>query len=86
MKMLTLAASAVLMTLTLASTAQAAIKCDGDFQNVAGSEISTPYCRDNNLAAVARSYGVGVSNSEVRNNPGTKSEVRRLIRPDIRVE
>lgn len=86
MRTVILATSAILMTLSLATTTQAAIKCDGDFQNVAGNEVSTPYCRDNNLAAVARSYGIAVSDSDVRNHPGIRSEVRRLIRTDIRVQ
>ncbi len=85
MKSLALLSSAVLMTLSLATTAHAALKCDGDYQVVDGKEISTPYCRDNYLAHVARQYGVHVTDGEIRDNPARRSEVRRMIGYDIRV-
>lgn len=86
MRPLTVLTSAALMSLSLATAAQAGIKCNEDYQVVAGSEISTPYCRDNFLAQVARSYGIRVTNAEVRNNPGRKGEVCRMIGHDIRAQ
>src|SRR5262245_43804768 len=44
------------MTYPLADT-QARIICDGNFQVVNGQPIATPYCRELNLARVARGYG-----------------------------
>lgn len=62
-----------------------AITCHGDFQVVSGQEISTPFCRDNELARVARGYGFHVSDAEMRNNPAEKEEACRFLRNDIRV-
>lgn len=69
-----------------AGSANAAIQCDEDYQIVEGRPISTPYCRDNNLAAVARTYGYRVSDAAVRNNPSRKEEICRFIGNDIRVQ
>lgn len=67
-------------------TASAAgIVCKESYQVVRGQEIATPYCADNYLAQVARSYGMRVSNAEIRNNPNRKREVCRFIGHDIRV-
>lgn len=66
--------------------AEAAIRCNGRYQIVGGQELSTPYCGDNYLAAVAREYGTRVSDAEIRNNPNKKLEVCRLVGRDIRVQ
>jgi hypothetical protein len=39
------------------SAAQARIVCNEGYQRVNGKDISTPYCNDNYVAEVARSYG-----------------------------
>lgn len=80
------ALSALVVLAGIANPANAAIRCNEDFQVVQGNEISTPYCRDNFLAQVARGYGIRVSNVEIRNNPGRKGEVCRQIGHDIRVQ
>lgn len=72
--------------LTAAVGSAKAIECDEDYQIVQGRPISTPYCRDNNLAAVARSYGYKISDSAMRNDPARKEEVCRFIGSDIRVQ
>ena len=61
------------------------ITCHGDYQVVNGQEISTPFCRDNALASVARQAGFHISNSAIRNNPAKKEEVCRYLGSDIRV-
>lgn len=66
--------------------AEAAIRCNGRYQIVSGQELATPYCGDNYLAAVAREYGWKVTDSEIRNNPGTKLDVCRIIGRDNRVQ
>ncbi len=68
--------------------AQAATKCKGAYQynSAAGGMISTPYCRDNYLAAVAREAGMKISNEEVRENPNRKAEACRFVGSDIRVQ
>lgn len=65
--------------------AEAAIKCKGRYQIVRGQELSTPYCNDNYLAAVAREYGSRYSAATVRNNPNVKREVCRFVGHDVRV-
>ncbi len=71
----------------IAFTAPAlAIQCDGDFQIVQGQPISTPYCRDQYVAVVAREYGIKTSPAVIRNNPKQKEEVCRIVGRDIRVQ
>ena len=78
------AAPTLVICLVAAATSAQAIRCNGNFQVVNGQEISTPYCRDNALAAVARAYGFNVSDATVRNNPARKQEICRWIGSDIR--
>jgi hypothetical protein len=66
--------------------ANAAIVCDGNFQIVNGISVGTPYCREMNLAHVARSYGWKVSDDTIRYNEGKKEEVCRAIGYDRRVQ
>lgn len=66
--------------------AQAGIVCHGSYQVVAGSEISTPYCRDRRLAEVARASGFKVSDSEIRNDVWKKRQICRYIGSNIEVQ
>ena len=78
----------VAITILLASTlsANAAIKCNGQFQVVRGNgEISTPWCEDNYLATIARAYGWKVSNRAIRQNPNLKARVCRSVGHDSRL-
>jgi hypothetical protein len=76
----------VFTILTVAGSSPAfAITCHGNYQVVNGDEISTPFCRDNALADIARKYGYKVSDSEMRNNPSRKEEICRALRDDIRI-
>jgi hypothetical protein len=43
-----------LLTLGMATQASAHVRCDGDFQYVHGSWISTPYCRELVAEHIAR--------------------------------
>ena len=65
--------------------AQARIECDGNFQIVQGQPISTPYCRDQNLARVAQSYGMRTSFQEIRRSDSVKGQICRAIGHDNRV-
>ena len=69
---------------SLAPQAQA-IECRGRYQIISGNPLSTPYCEDNYLAQVARSYGSRVSARQIRNNPNKKAEVCRFMGFDNRV-
>ncbi len=74
--------AAVLWSVSPAS----AIRCNGPFQPVRGEgEIVTPYCEDNYLAAIARSYGWKVSNRAVRDNPELRARICRHIGHDARL-
>jgi hypothetical protein len=73
--------------LLYATPAEARIVCHGSFQVMrGGAEIATPYCENENLAAVARKYGSRVTGAEMRNSPGAKQRVCRFIGHDIRVK
>ncbi len=73
-------------TALMATTpAAAAIKCSGGYQLVQGSLLATPYCQDQQVADVARAYGIRVSGHEICNNPNTKRHVCRTIGRDNRV-
>jgi hypothetical protein len=65
--------------------AEARIVCDGNFQIVRGQPVSTPYCREQNLARVARTFGWRVSADEIRYSESTKAQVCRAIGFDNRV-
>ena len=82
-----IAAGVALAALQAATShvALAKIHCDGPYQIVDGSPVATPYCEDNYLAYVARSYGIGVSGREVRRNYNTKKHVCQTIGHDTRV-
>ena len=66
--------------------AQARILCDGNYQIVNGLPVGTPYCREQNLARVARSYGMRVSVEAVRFSESARSQVCRAIGNDNRVQ
>jgi hypothetical protein len=66
--------------------AQARIVCEGNYQIVNGLPVSTPYCREMTLAAVARSYGWRVSDQAIRYSESTKAQVCRAIGYDNRVQ
>jgi hypothetical protein len=66
--------------------AQARIVCDGNYQNVNGLAVATPYCREANLAQVARTYGWRISLYEVRNSESKKAQLCRAIGYDNRVQ
>ncbi len=71
--------------LLAAAAAEARILCDGNYQVINGQPHATPYCQDENLAQVARSYGMRVSGSAMRNSPSEKQRVCQFIGSDIRV-
>jgi hypothetical protein len=66
--------------------AQARILCDGNFQIVNGNPVSTPYCREANLAQVARTYGWRISLQDIRESESKKAQLCRAIGYDNRVQ
>lgn len=79
-----IAAAAILAALS-AAPAEARIACSKGFQAVNGSPIATPYCQDQYVAQVARTYGIKVSDEAIRNNPNLKRNVCQTIGRDNRI-
>ena len=52
--------------------AAAKIQCKGNFQVTTQGLIATPYCEEERIARIARSYGWNGTASQVHNNPNTK--------------
>jgi hypothetical protein len=74
------------LVLFAASPAEARIECRGNFQITKHGPISTPYCEEKQIARVARSYGIAVTDAEVRNNPNTKVWLCQIIGGDNRLK
>jgi hypothetical protein len=81
----TIALAVAALSAATAAPAAANLACNGPFQFVDGRQIATPFCEDNYLARVARSYGMRVSNQAIRWNASVKSEACRLVGHDNRV-
>lgn len=68
------------------SPAEARIECRGNFQITKHGPISTPYCEEENIARVARSYGFKVTGAEVRKDPLKKVRLCQIIGGDTRLK
>lgn len=79
-------AAAALFALTAVSPAAARIECRGNFQITKYGPIATPYCQEEEIARVARSYGYRVSGAEVRNNALKKVYLCQIIGNDVRLK
>ncbi len=80
----------IAMALTIASYSAdpvlAKIRCQGPNQIIKPYGAKpTPYCQDEYLARVARSRGMSVSGSAIRQNINLKVRVCRMVGHDIRV-
>ncbi|MET0638592.1 MAG: hypothetical protein ABWZ19_01100 [Hyphomicrobium sp.] len=80
------AGAATVLLLAMATGVGAKIACNKGSQRVAGSWISTPYCQDAYVAAVAREYGFKASANAIRNDPLFKQRICRFIGQDIRIK
>ncbi|MCF6198179.1 MAG: hypothetical protein L3J67_02065 [Hyphomicrobiaceae bacterium] len=81
-----LALGAFAVVFAAADPAEAKIRCQGPFQIIKGvGSHATPYCEDNYLARIARSYGWKIANRSVRNNPSLKARICRQIGHDSRL-
>ena len=65
--------AALLLTAMLTVPAEARIECRGNFQMTKYGPIATPYCEEEQIAFVARSYGQNVTGAQVRNEPADES-------------
>lgn len=65
--------------------ANAQIQCFGRYQISEGRLISTPFCEDEYLAYVARTYGARTSGFQMRNDLGERNTICRWIGWDTRL-
>lgn len=79
-------AAAMLLLIATAGPAAARIECRGNFQVSKYGLIATPYCEEEQIALVARSYGQKVTGSQVRNDPLTKVYLCQTLGSDIRLK
>ena len=79
-------AVAALLAVAAASPAEAKIECRGNFQMSKYGPIATPYCEEENIARVARSYGARVTGAEVRNNALKKVYLCQVYGYDTRLK
>ena len=78
--------AALLLATMLAAPATARIECRGNFQMTKYGPIATPFCEEEQIAFVARSYGQRVTAAEVQNNPLTKVYLCQTIGYDSRLK
>lgn len=79
--------AALIGLVVAASPALAAkIKCQGIFQVTKNGLISTPYCQEEEIARVARSYGWKVTANQVHNDPLKKVRICRALGNDNRLK
>jgi hypothetical protein len=79
-------AATLLMALAAPDPAAARIECRGNFQMTKYGLIATPYCEEEQIAFVARSYGQNVTGSQVHNNPLTKVYLCQTLGYDQRLK
>jgi len=79
-------AVATLLAVAVTSPAAARIGAGGNFQVTKYGMISTPYCEEEQIARVARSYGARVTGAEVRNNPLKKVYLCQVYGYDTRLK
>jgi hypothetical protein len=78
---------AVGLALAVGSPAAAKIECQGNFQvSEKYGLIATPYCEEENIARVARSYGIKVTGAEVRRDALKKVYLCQTIGDDTRLK
>lgn len=85
MKRLAAACCLALVAVTFPAEARRGPRCDGNFQFVRGSWVSTPYCRADQIARVAREVGVHTSAEALLAHPADVEEVCRFVGSDFRV-
>jgi hypothetical protein len=74
------------MSLSAPLALAAKAKCKGIFQITKNGLISTPYCQDQEIARVARSYGWRVTATQVRNDPLKKVYICQVLGNDTRLK
>ena len=75
-----------LLDIALLKQAHARIQCQGNFQITKYGPVATPYCEEEQIARVARSYGWKVTASEVHKNPLKKVYICQILGGDTRLK
>ena len=83
---LTTCALLVVLGVAAPGDAAARIQCNGNFQITKYGPIATPYCEEEQIAFVARSYGMNVTGSQVRRDPLKKVYLCQVIGSDVRLK
>ena len=78
--------AAILLAAMLAAPATARHRMPRQFPDDKYGPIATPYCEEEQIAFVARSYGQRVTAAEVHNNPLTKVYLCQTIGYDSRLK
>ena len=78
--------AAVALTAMLTEPSEARIQCRGNFQVTKYGLLATPYCEEEQIAFVARSYGQNVTGSQVRKNPLMKVYLCQTLGYDSRLK
>jgi hypothetical protein len=79
--------SAVVLSLApvISLDALAKIRCQGPYQIVdANTVLPTPYCEDEYLAVIGRSFGLKYSGAQIRADQSIKRRVCQVLRTDHR--
>ena len=78
--------AAVALITMLPEPSEARIQCRGNFQVTKYGLLATPYCEEEQIAFVARSYGSRVTAAQVHNDPLTKVYLCQTIGYDSRLK
>jgi hypothetical protein len=70
----------------VADPASAKIECRGNFQVSKHGLIATPYCEEEQIARVARSYGWKTTAREIHTNPQKKVYTCQVLGHDSRLK
>jgi len=79
-------AGAIFLAFAASGPAEARMQCKGSFQVTKYGLIATPYCEEQQIAAVAQSYGVRVTADQVRRDPLTKVKLCYRFGGDVRLK
>ncbi|HML30076.1 MAG TPA: hypothetical protein PKE16_14835 [Hyphomicrobium sp.] len=85
MERLVAACLLALTVMPLSAKADRRPRCDGNFQYVRGGWTSTPYCRADQIARVARQHGMRTTAEALLAHPADADEVCRFVGADYRV-
>ena len=75
-----------LSTIAFPETVAARIQCQGNFQVSKYGLIATPYCEEEQIAKVARSYGWKVTGRQVHRDPLKKVYLCQILGHDVRLK